>query len=101
MPSIELTRSELMALRDIVAHYLIIPTHSEVFVDCSERPAIETTPEQLLARLMGVTRRARPAPVNAYHDHLDACTQCRDNPFGLCDTGKQLLRGATDASDRP
>ena len=26
-----------------------------------------------------------------FHAHLDACKQCRDNPFGLCKTGEALL----------
>ncbi len=28
---------------------------------------------------------------NAFHDHLDACAQCRNNPFGLCDAGAHIL----------
>ena len=28
---------------------------------------------------------------DAFHDHLDACEQCRENPFDLCEVGKPLL----------
>jgi hypothetical protein len=52
--ALTLTPSQLMALRDIVAHYLTIPTHSEVFVDVHRD--VETTPEELLALLMRPTR---------------------------------------------
>ena len=31
---------------------------------------------------------------NKFHEHLDACAQCAQNPFGLCPTGAQLLGGA-------
>jgi len=26
-----------------------------------------------------------------FHSHLDECSQCRENPFGLCPIGNQLL----------
>lgn len=26
-----------------------------------------------------------------FHDHLDACKQCADHPFGLCAEGSKLL----------
>lgn len=28
---------------------------------------------------------------NKFHEHLDACEQCAQNPFGLCPTGANLL----------
>lgn len=31
--------------------------------------------------------------INAFHAHLDQCEQCRNNPFGLCETGAKLLLG--------
>lgn len=34
----------------------------------------------------------------AFHRHLDACRQCRENPFSLCAVGHALLTGA--ANDR-
>lgn len=30
-------------------------------------------------------------PVEKFHDHLDECKQCRENPFHLCPAGEQLL----------
>lgn len=26
-----------------------------------------------------------------FHKHLDGCSQCRNNPFGLCPVGARLL----------
>lgn len=40
-------------------------------------------------------KRDYPWPSTAripFHDHLDACTQCRENPFALCTTGAALLK---------
>ena len=37
-------------------------------------------------------------PVKAFHDHLDACEQCRNNPFALCPTGLKLLETGTMSS---
>lgn len=53
------TPAQLLALRDIVAHYLTLPAHSEMFIYA--RGGIETTPEQLLQLLMWMTQ-AGPAP---------------------------------------
>jgi len=60
MPTIELSRSQLMALRSLVAEHLLCPRRSEVFVDCSHRPSVDTTPEELLALLMNAPREDRP-----------------------------------------
>ncbi len=30
--------------------------------------------------------------VNKFHDHLDACRQCREHPFDLCLIGAAILR---------
>lgn len=39
-------------------------------------------------------------PVQNFHKHLDACKQCRENPFSLCPTGSELLKlGATNSCD--
>lgn len=27
-----------------------------------------------------------------FHDHLDGCEQCREQPFNLCPTGDRLIR---------
>lgn len=29
----------------------------------------------------------------AFHEHLDDCRQCRDNPFRLCTVGSMLMAG--------
>ena len=34
------------------------------------------------------------ATSNAYHDHLDRCTWCREHPFALCAEGARALREA-------
>lgn len=31
-----------------------------------------------------------------FHDHLDVCKQCRENPLGLCGVGRQLLEEAVN-----
>lgn len=31
-------------------------------------------------------------PHEQFHDHLDECRTCRENPFGLCPIGVRLLR---------
>ena len=31
---------------------------------------------------------------DAFHQHLDQCQQCRDNPCRLCDEGVKLLQAA-------
>lgn len=33
-----------------------------------------------------------------FHDHLDICRQCRENPFRLCPTGARLLKQAGEAA---
>jgi hypothetical protein len=38
---------------------------------------------------------------NPFHNHLDVCEQCRENPFALCATGAQLLREAATGGERP
>lgn len=37
------------------------------------------------------------APKNVFHDHLDHCAQCRENPFDLCVVGQIRLRQQVDA----
>lgn len=37
----------------------------------------------------------------AFHQHLDVCAQCRNNPFKLCPVGHLLLTGqCTDSRKR-
>jgi primosomal protein N' len=35
---------------------------------------------------------------NQFHEHLDACKRCREQPFNLCPAGAQALRKAVDAA---
>lgn len=37
--------------------------------------------------------------MSAFNDHLDACPQCRENPFDLCPTGGRLLVAAATKVD--
>ena len=34
---------------------------------------------------------AKMQRVHAFHDHLDVCSQCRNNPLRPCTTGYDLL----------
>ena len=34
----------------------------------------------------------KPAFENPFHDHLDVCQRCRNQPFNLCNTGAKLLQ---------
>lgn len=34
---------------------------------------------------------------NTFHDHLDGCTQCRENPMGLCAEGLRTLQAEVKA----
>ena len=34
-----------------------------------------------------------------FHNHLDSCRQCSDQPFNLCATGSGLLQGETQSDD--
>jgi hypothetical protein len=38
---------------------------------------------------------------DAFHNHLDACAQCRDQPFNLCANGAALLAAVGPSSDGP
>lgn len=37
--------------------------------------------------------------IDAFHEHLDKCSQCRENPFGLCAEGVKLIT-ATQTSPK-
>lgn len=37
--------------------------------------------------------------VDAFHQHLDRCAQCANNPFGLCTKGDRLLRSFGPSAD--
>lgn len=45
---IELTGSQLMALRQVLIDHMSSKGSPEVYVDCSQDPPVETTPEELL-----------------------------------------------------
>lgn len=36
---------------------------------------------------------------NIFHDHLDVCRQCREQPFNLCPIGEKALKAAIDELD--
>ncbi len=38
---------------------------------------------------------------NAFHAHLDACAQCENHPFALCEVGALLLRTAVVTQRSP
>ena len=37
--------------------------------------------------------------INDFHAHLDKCSQCANQPFNLCSTGKELLKKAAGGED--
>jgi hypothetical protein len=59
---IEMTRSQVMAIVNVLIEYQRIPDHAELFVNCSEDPAVETTPEELL-ELFHSAKPMRPVGV--------------------------------------
>lgn len=34
---------------------------------------------------------------DAFYAHLDACKQCREHPFDLCETGAKIFFGRADS----
>jgi len=38
---------------------------------------------------------------NVFHDHLDVCRWCREQPFNLCPVGEKALKTAIDELDVP
>jgi hypothetical protein len=42
-----------------------------------------------------VTMKPLTARPDQFHDHLDGCRQCADQPFNLCPVGMKLLVSAT------
>lgn len=47
-----------------------------------------------------MTVRVNPA-ADKFHDHLDACEQCRNKPFDLCPVGAALLIACVDCDCNP
>lgn len=50
----ELTESQRIALCTILSEHLRRPDASELHIDCSTFPAVETTPGELLAKFLEV-----------------------------------------------
>lgn len=53
-----------------------------VFIDVSQ-----TRPNEEIAQVEYIK-----TPDELFHEHLDACEQCMNNPFDLCSEGDKLLR---------
>jgi hypothetical protein len=49
---LRLTRSQRMALLDIIGDYMRHPEMIEVFIDASRHPQVNTTPEDLLRMVL-------------------------------------------------
>lgn len=65
--SLHLTDSEVLALRDVVASYIRQPDRVDSFVDVVRD--VETTPEQLLVRLLEAPEGAAPNPTPSIRVH--------------------------------
>lgn len=52
---LRLTRSQQMALLDVLTEHLQCPGSTEIFIDCSTMPPTETTVSDLLLRLSNLT----------------------------------------------
>lgn len=46
------------------------------------------------------TPRPKPNP-DLFHDHLDICKRCREQPMNLCNLGSNLLLKATGYENDP
>lgn len=45
---------------------------------------------------------AKEKPLNdRFHEHLDECPHCADNPFELCELGSELLNDAVESMNLP
>jgi hypothetical protein len=40
-------------------------------------------------------------PIKNFHDHLDECPQCMNNPFDLCKKGSELLKKTMNKDLKP
>lgn len=36
-------------------------------------------------------------PIAEFHEHLDKCEQCRNQPFNLCPEGSRVIQKGVDA----
>lgn len=41
-----------------------------------------------------MTAPAEKSALDRFHEHLDACARCRNNPFDLCSTGLPIFIAA-------
>jgi hypothetical protein len=39
-------------------------------------------------------QEAKGRQADAFHNHLDNCKQCRNNPFNMCPAGDALIKAA-------
>jgi hypothetical protein len=53
-----------------------------------------------LTRRLGYRGWISNALASVFHDHLDVCERCRDNPLLLCAKGAALMQAFARAEDR-
>jgi hypothetical protein len=42
---------------------------------------------------------SQPKPwVNTFHDHLDVCKRCAEQPFNLCPVGAKALKDSVESA---
>ena len=41
----------------------------------------------------------KPWTPGEFNQHLDGCDQCKNHPFGLCETGQELLKKEIEATN--
>lgn len=82
-----ITESQRMALCSLIAEYLRKPDHTEVFINCSAGPPVETTPESLLDLFLNevqapTTEREVPDELDVWvaHDLLDGILRGETGP---------------------
>jgi hypothetical protein len=57
---LKLTRSQHMALLDLIADHLRTPDATESYIDCSVHPPVETTVGVLLALVLNANEEKKP-----------------------------------------
>jgi hypothetical protein len=92
-----LTFAECMTVRVAISSFRIWLTDRENRAGIGE-PLASNYDQHAASVEQAMLGNQRP---NAFHQHLDACRQCRNNPLDLCTIGASLLRAAVDVSDRP
>jgi hypothetical protein len=63
---LEITRSQQMALLDLIMEHLGRKDSTEVFINCSESPEVETTPGELLALISKAHYEPSPEELEAF-----------------------------------